>query len=607
MKKILMALCLVIVAMLGGTTSALAKDTAVILDSNGKLNVDEINYSAFDKMAPGDTRTEVIEVRNDSDDTQNFYISQNTISTLEECNCTQGAAYRFDLLTGRDEESAITLLSKEAGGYDSTGKAKESGLSEIKEIEDYTFFATIKPHESTNLYMTLYLNGEGNDINYANAVAKLQLSFRTDTYAPAVTHRNDTGRKIVDIIKTNPIYRYVKTSDTNNIWIYIVIALTGAGMIGFVMNKRIRNKKKTKNIVSAICIMCTCAMLFPAEHIMASPTVSVTFRAGDVGKINVSAAKSLVKDSGTVDVTKNYIRISIPKDNASTLGEVLYSAFGMTDPDVIFASVTDHDGYTLLPADKWGFDAGKNIKNNEEYVLDYGVLVDPVMYTIRYVDVDSYDSHEGKYTRQISAPYINYGNAGDNIEMNAAVVEGYASAENKCSFKLERGKDNGYTFFYAGTGKTDSTYDNIKNNTYETEYRYLTKDKIITINTASANNSGPDTVSGTVYTGNNQSSVSSSSGFTVQAAQSDRTQNEDGYSGNASDADQDSGRATNTTETTRIKEGDTPKADSPDNKDKENNNKSVSNVTFIILGIFGGVAVILIITFITMSKFGKKR
>lgn len=592
MKKILMALCLMIVAMLGGTTSALAKDTTVILDNNGKLNVDKINYSAFDKMAPGDTRTEVIEVRNDSDLTQNFYISQNTISTLEECNSTQGAAYKFDLLTGKDEENAITLLSKEAGGYDNTGKAKKSGLSEIKEIEDYTFFATIKPHESTNLYMTLYLNGEGNDINYANAVAKLQLSFRTDTYEPAVTHRDDAGRNIVDIIKTNPIYRYVKTGDTNNVWIYIVIAATGAGMIGFVMNRRIRNKKKTKNIVSAVCILCTCAMFLPAEHIMASPNVSVTFRAGDAGKINVSTANALVKDSSLVDVTKNYIRISVPKEHASSLGEMLYAAFGITDPDVIFGSVTDHDGYTLLPSEKWGFDAGKKIKNNEEYVLDYGVLVDPVMYMIRYVDVDSYDSHAGKYARQISAPYINYGNAGDNIEMNAAIVDGYASAENKCSFKLERGKDNGYTFFYAYTGSSDGSYENIKNSTYETEYRYLTKDQIITIKTASANNSGPDTVSGTA-------------------------QNEDGYSGNVSDDDQDPGKATETTETTEIKEGDTPQADTPDNKDKdsdndkdkdkENNNESVSNVTFIILGIFGGVAVILIITFITMSKFGKKR
>lgn len=600
MKKILMALCLVIVAMFGETTNTMAENTTVILDNDGKLNVDEIKCSAFDEMAPGDTRTEMIEVRNDSDDTQNFYVSQNTISTLEECNSTQGAAYKFDLRTGKNEKNAYTLLSKEAGGYDNTGNARRSGLSEIKEIEDYTFFATIRPHDSTNLYMTLYLNGEGNDINYANAVAKLQLSFRTDTYVPTELSRSDTDRNIVDIIKTHPIYRYVKTGDTNNVWAYVVIAATGTGIIGFVMNRRIRNKKKTKNIVSAVCILCTCAMLLPAERVMASPTVSVTFRAGDAGKINVSTANTLVKDSELVDVTKNYIRISVPKDHSLTLGGMLYAAFGITDPDVIFASVTDHEGYALLTADKWGFDAEKKINNNEEYVLDYGVLVDPVMYTIRYVDVDSYDSHKGKYTRQISAPYINYGNAGDNIEMNAPIVDGYASVENKCSFKLERGRDNGHTFFYAYTGKSDSSYDNIKNRTYETEYRYLTKDQIITINTASADNSGVDTVSDTGYLEDNQRNGVNSSGSAFQSISNEEDQGE-----NASDDNKDADISTETTHTTEIRGSDTPKMDSPDNKDSDN--ESVSNVTFIVLGIFGGVAAILIITVITMSKFGKKR
>ena len=98
MKKIVLTLCLVIAALLGGVTNICAKDTEVVLDKSGKLNVDEINYSALDDMAPGDTRTEKITVKNNSMETQNFYISQNTISTLEECNCTEGAAYKFDLL-----------------------------------------------------------------------------------------------------------------------------------------------------------------------------------------------------------------------------------------------------------------------------------------------------------------------------------------------------------------------------------------------------------------------------------------------------------------------------------------------------------------------------
>ena len=635
MKKIVLTLCLVIAALLGGVTNICAKDTEVVLDKNGKLSVDEINYSAFDDMAPGDTRTEKITVKNNSTEAQNFYISQNTISTLEECNCTEGAAYKFDLLIGEDEKTAVSMLSKEAGGYDSTGAASSDGLAEIKEIENYTFFATLKTQESTNLYITLYLNGEGNDINYANAVAKLQLGFKTDTYTHGITTHQNVSKNIVDIIKTNPIYRYVKTGDTNNIWIYIVIALVGVGMLGFVLIRKIKNKRTAKNIISMICVMCTCAMLFPADNVMASQTVSVTFRAGDAGYINESVAKKMVKDDRLVDVNKNYIRIKVSKDRAATVGEVLYAGFGISDADVLFGSVTSHEGYTLLPAEKWGFDPDKKIKNNAEYVLDYGVLVDPVMYTIRYVDVDSYDSASGKYTRQISAPYINYGNAGDCIEMNAALVESYASAENKCSFNLERGKDNGYTFFYAYTGSTDGSNDGTTNTTYETAYRYLTQDQIITINTASANNSGPDTVS-TGYTGNrsaqgtdgalqagdyngqNGNAGTMTASSNTNAGNSD-TDNTDAANADANDtdtantdidntdtdnADQTSSSQTDTdntdkdsTKTTEITDNDTPHAAAADEKD----------VTFLVLGIFSAVTAIIIATVILLNKFGKKR
>lgn len=635
MKKIVLTLCLVIAALLGGVTNICAKDTEVVLDKSGKLNVDEINYSAFDDMAPGDTRTEKITVKNNSTETQNFYISQNTISTLEECNCTEGAAYKFDLLIGEDEKTAVSMLSKEAGGYDSTGAASSDGLAEIKEIENYTFFATLKPQESTNLYITLYLNGEGNDINYANAVAKLQFGFKTDTYTHGTTGHQNVSKNIVDIIKTNPIYRYVKTGDTNNIWIYIVIALVGVGMLGVVLIRKIKNKRIAKNIISMICVMCTCAMLFQADNVMASQTVSVTFRAGDAGYINESVAKKMVKDDRLVDVNKNYIRIKVSKDRAATVEEVLYAGFGISDADVLFGSVTSHEGYTLLPAEKWGFDPDKKIKNNAEYVLDYGVLVDPVMYTIRYVDVDSYDSASGKYTRQISAPYINYGNAGDCIEMNAALVESYASAENKCSFNLERGKDNGYTFFYAYTGSPDGSNDGTTNTTYETAYRYLTQDQIITINTASANNSGPDTVS-TGYTGNrsaqgtdgalqagdyngqNGNAGTMTASSNTNAGNSD-TDNTDAANADANDsdtantdidntdtdnADQNNPSQTDTdntdkdsTKTTEITDNDTPHAAAADEKD----------VTFLVLGIFSTVTAIIIATVILLNKFGKKR
>ena len=77
----------------------------------------------------------------------------------------------------------------------------------------------------------------------------------------------------------------------------------------------------------------------------------------------------------------------------------------------------------------------------KKYVLKYGVLVDPVMYTVRFTDVSSYDETSGTYTRDVAAPIINYGNVGDVVVVKSVVIGDYATTEEEYSFTLS--KDDG--------------------------------------------------------------------------------------------------------------------------------------------------------------------
>ena len=236
------------------------------------------------------------------------------------------------------------------------------------------------------------------------------------------------------------------------------------------------------NIALLFSFMLICSWL--RTPVYASMTVTVTFRSGEAGKINTEIADSMIKDADAVSISKNYIKLTVDKKTASSVENILQHCFGVSSPDILFGSITSHDGYMLLPSDKWGIRKSTPVTHNEDYVLDYGVLVDPVMYTVRYVDVDSYDSVSGKYNQDISAPYINYGNVGDTIELDSAVVTDYATSVKNCSFKLEQGKENGYTFFYTYIGNESNSEEQI---TYETQYVYLTPAQTANINTAANN------------------------------------------------------------------------------------------------------------------------
>ena len=203
---------------------------------------------AFADMAPGDERTVVIRVENHNSHKASFFISQDTVKSLEEGNTASGGAYEYGLSVGNTIEEAESLLDTVAGGYvagaDDAYVGSNNGLSDIKELEGYQFIADLESGASTNVYLTLYIDGEGFDSGYANTQGEFELNFRAyyEEREPVVVKEEVTRKgqptivqKIVDELV--PLGS-VKTGDVLNVAAVGGILLIGVVIICLALKKR---------------------------------------------------------------------------------------------------------------------------------------------------------------------------------------------------------------------------------------------------------------------------------------------------------------------------------------------------------------------------------
>ena len=495
MKKKLIAFGLMIAVTFSSANVTYADNnnniSTVKTDKDGKLVTENINLDAFEGIAPGDSKIETISLKNESDDLYDFYILQETVTALEDTNNAAGGAYKFDIRVGKDYDSSQSLLSKEVGGYNADGTASSDGLSDVDELEGYTFLTELDGSESTYLFLSLEVIGEGNDnhstvsnsvdgsngLGYTNALGQLKLSFKVESPSHQGEKTTKVVTKTVDKVKT--VKKYVKTGDSMKLFVFGGILVVGVALLIF----SIKRNKKTKKTIGMMIVLAFVLSFVPASGVKAASGVTVTFRAGMSGTFDKNVAQTLANNN--VEVSEKYIKITVEKPQTGTLtvGDVIKAGFGTTDIDSIFGRITKHEDTSLLSSKDWNVDINDSIKHNEEYVLKYGVLVDPVMYTVRFTDVSSYDETSGTYTRDVAAPIINYGNAGDVVVVKSALIGDYATTEEEYSFTLSKDEENIHTFYYAYTGENAS-----EEVTYENRYRYLTDEQVVVINDATDGN-----------------------------------------------------------------------------------------------------------------------
>ena len=225
--------------------------------------------------------------------------------------------------------------------------------------------------------------------------------------------------------------------------------------------------KKVKKIITGfLTVFLFMAMVLPMTTVKASEEkevaekrmYTVTFRAGNIACFDTD--KITVSDG--MEVTKNYIKVKVAK------GDTLAFTVPDWESDARltswFSNCLHYEKEAAYGLKAFNGVVGTAVERNTEYVLDYKRLIDPVSYTVSFIDSQTKE--------QIATPQIIYGNAEETITVIPVTVPDYTPTESSKTLKLEKGKENAATFEYHYTGAVEtitSTVTNVVPGTTRTE------------------------------------------------------------------------------------------------------------------------------------------
>lgn len=225
--------------------------------------------------------------------------------------------------------------------------------------------------------------------------------------------------------------------------------------------------KKVKKIITGfLMVFIFMALVLPMTTVKASEEkevagkrmYTVTFRAGNVASFDTD--KITVSDG--MEVTKNYIKVKVAK------GDTLAFTVPGWESDARltswFSNCLHYEKEAAYGLKAFSGVVGTAVERNTEYVLDYKRLIDPVSYTVSFIDSQTKE--------QIAAPQIIYGNAEETIMVTPVTVSDYTPTESSKIIKLEKGKENTATFEYRYTVAVEtitSTVTNVVPGTTRTE------------------------------------------------------------------------------------------------------------------------------------------
>ena len=225
--------------------------------------------------------------------------------------------------------------------------------------------------------------------------------------------------------------------------------------------------KKVKKIITGfLTVFIFMALVLPMTTVKASEEkevaekrmYTVTFRAGNVASFDTDK----ITVSEGMEVTKNYIKVKVAKgDTLAFTVPGWESDAGLTS---WFSNCLHYEKEAAYGLKAFSGIVGTAVERNTEYVLDYKRLIDPVSYTVSFIDSQTKE--------QIATPQIIYGNAEETIMVTPVTVSDYTPTESSKIIKLEKGKENTATFEYRYTGAVEtitSTVTNVVPGTTRTE------------------------------------------------------------------------------------------------------------------------------------------
>lgn len=199
----------------------LADDTVITLDETAKKFVVVDKNLEYGDMLPGEERSSVIKISNSSAENMEFYINGKVLDNIADKGTgDQTAVYGIKLYKNADTEPFYNELI----GNSSKTQSDKSFFDEDVRI------AQLSKGESCDIKLVLYIDGRSMDNSYMNKQGQLEITV------------NAEQPDAYDTVSNNMITA-VKTGDSNNILLYIIVALAGIAGIAGVVVMRQRNRQ----------------------------------------------------------------------------------------------------------------------------------------------------------------------------------------------------------------------------------------------------------------------------------------------------------------------------------------------------------------------------
>lgn len=199
----------------------LADDTVITLDETAKKFVVVDKNLEYGDMLPGEERSSVIKISNSSAENMEFYINGKVLDNIADKGTgDQTAVYGIKLYKNADTDPFYNELI----GNSSKTQSDKSFFDEDVRI------AQLSKGESCDIKLVLYIDGRSMDNSYMNKQGQLEITV------------NAEQPDAYDTVSNNVITA-VKTGDSNNILLYIIVALAGIAGIAGVVVMRQRNRQ----------------------------------------------------------------------------------------------------------------------------------------------------------------------------------------------------------------------------------------------------------------------------------------------------------------------------------------------------------------------------
>ena len=194
----------------------------VTLSKDGKSLSDNFNNPAggnsiqdvLSNMQPGDTANFIIDVKNESPNSADFYLLNNVIDSFEQSVDASGGGYSY-ILSYEGKNSRDLYNSTNVGGDNSTGlmEVSEKGTG----LEDYIFLDNISKGGSGKVKLQVTLDGESQPNVYQNSFADLSMKFAVEVIpVPTPKSREEKIERKQDRVIYLP-----NTGDDSNLGLYI--------------------------------------------------------------------------------------------------------------------------------------------------------------------------------------------------------------------------------------------------------------------------------------------------------------------------------------------------------------------------------------------------